>query len=149
MVVHVQTATEQDFEQLVSLFDAYRRFYRQRSDRVGARRFLRARLRRKESIIYLARDGRRAVGFVQVYPSFDSVPLSRVWIVHDLFVNPAVRRRGVGEALLDRVRREATRAGVGRLMLETAVRNRAAQRLYRKLGWQRDAQFNHYLLDLA
>ena len=134
--------------EITLLFDAYRRFYEQRSDRVAARKFLRRRLARNESVVFLAMDGKAAVGFVQLYPSFDSVTMRSVWILYDLFVAPSARRRGVAKLLMKRAWEFAVETGAKRLMLETAVSNRPARKLYESLGWRRDKAFHRYYLDV-
>jgi ribosomal protein S18 acetylase RimI-like enzyme len=134
--------------QVVPLFDAYRRFYKQRSDIAGARKFLRKRLTRDESVVFLAMDGKEAVGFVQLYPTFDSVTMQSVWILYDLYVEPMVRKRGVAKLLMERARRFAKEAKAKGLILETAVDNVAAQKLYEQLGWKRDKAFHRYYLDV-
>ena len=134
--------------QVVPLFDAYRRFYEQRSDIAGARKFLRERLARKESVVFLAMDGEEAVGFVQLYPTFDSVTMQSVWILYDLYVAPMARKRGVAKLLMERARRFAVDAKAKGLILETAVDNVAARKLYEQLGWKRDRAFHRYYLDV-
>ena len=133
---------------LVPLFDAYRRFYVQESDEAGARAFLSERLERGESVIFLALDGSTPVGFTQLYPSFTSVGIRRLWILNDLFVAPEGRRRGVGQALLERARRHGEETGAARLTLTTALDNLAAQSLYEAQGWRRDETFYTYDLPL-
>ena len=135
-------------ELLVPLFDGYRRFYKQGMNMAGARRFLRERLRRDESMIFLALDGRKPVGFVQLYPSFDSVTMRRVWILYDLFVTATARKRGVAKMLMERARRFAIETKAKGLILETAIGNVAAQKLYERLGWKRDMAFHRYYLDV-
>jgi hypothetical protein len=80
------------------LFDAYRQFYRQPPDLAAARAYLAERLARGESRVLLALLGAGAgaspAGFAQLYPSFSSLTLRPVWILYDLFVAPAARRRG-------------------------------------------------------
>jgi ribosomal protein S18 acetylase RimI-like enzyme len=133
---------------VVPLLDAYRQFYKQRSNAPRARRFLRQRLKRDESVIFLAIDGKRAVGFVQLYPSFDSVAMRRTWILYDLFVAPAARKHGVATLLMKRARRLAVDTKAKGLILETAVDNRPARKLYEQLGWKRDTAFHRYCLDV-
>jgi ribosomal protein S18 acetylase RimI-like enzyme len=135
-------------ELLVPLFDAYRRFYKQRTDVAGARKFLSERLTRDESVILLAMDGKRALGFLQAYPSFDSVMMRPVWILSDLFVPPTSRKRGVAKLLMDRARRLAVETKAKGLILETAINNHPAQALYEQLGWKRDTAFHRYYLDV-
>jgi GNAT superfamily N-acetyltransferase len=133
----------------VPLFDAYRQFYGQRSDAAAARAFLSERLEREESVIYLAYTGPNTpVGFMQLYPSFSSVSLKRLWILNDLFVHTDVRRGGVGRALLERARQHAIETGAKGLILSTGVTNKPAQTLYESNGWRREDDFLHYYLFL-
>lgn len=136
----------EELELVLPLFDAYRQFYRQASDLAAGRAFLRARIAREESVIFLARDeDGRPRGFVQLYPAFSSVSLAPRWILNDLYVSPEARRSGVGTALLERAREHAAEAGVKALTLATAEDNATAQALYESRGWKRDG-FYHYVL---
>jgi GNAT superfamily N-acetyltransferase len=135
-------------ELVVPLFDAYRQFYRQRADVEGACNFLRERLSENESVVFLAMDGEKAVGFIQLYPAFDSVVMRRLWILNDLFVVPAARKRGVAKLLMERARQLAVETKAKGLILETAVDNLPAQKLYEQLGWKRDEEFYRYYLNV-
>ena len=135
-------------KQVVLLFDAYRRFYKQGSDIAGAQTFLRKRLARDESVVFLAMDGKEAVGFGQLYPTFDSVTMQSVWILYDLYVAPTARKRGVAKLLMARALRFAKGTKAKGLILETAVGNVVAQKLYEQLGWKRDKAFHRYYLDV-
>ena len=132
--------------QLAPLFDAYRQFYRQPSDLAGAAAFLQQRIERGESLVFLALAGAQAVGFTQLYPCFSSTSMKRLWILNDLFVVPAARRQGVAQALMERARQLGLQSSAEGLMLETAVDNLAAQRLYERLGWKRDEEYFRYAL---
>lgn len=130
-------------ELLAPLFDAYRIFYNQPSDIESARQFLEARLRAGDSVIFLALlDG--PVGFTQLYPSFSSVSLKRLWLLNDLFVAPEVRRKAVASALLLRAQQHARETGAKGLTLQTAHHNHAAQTLYEGHGWKKDTEFLTY-----
>jgi ribosomal protein S18 acetylase RimI-like enzyme len=147
--IRIVRAARADLEDLVPLFDAYRQFYGQRSDSAAARAFLGERLEREESVIYLAYAGPNLpVGFVQLYPSFSSVSLKRLWILNDLFVHTDVRRGGVGRALLERAKQHAIETGAKGLILSTGVTNKPAQTLYESNGWRREDEFLQYYLFL-
>ncbi len=133
-----------DLETLVPLFDAYRVFYAQPSDRGAAREFLAARLSAGESVVFLAFLGGEAVGFTQLYGSFSSVSLRRLWILNDLFVTPEARRKAVAGALLERAQQHARETGAKGLTLQTATDNHSAQALYEAHGWERDTGFLTY-----
>jgi len=146
--VKIVRADASHLKVVVLLFDTYRQFYKQRANPGTARKFLRERLKRDESVIFLAIDGNEAMGFIQLYPSFDSVAMQRIWILYDLFVTPKARRRGVATLLLKRARQLAVDTKAKTLVLETATNNRPAQKLYKELGWKRDVKFYRYLLNL-
>jgi GNAT superfamily N-acetyltransferase len=135
------------------LFDLYRQFYQRPSDLPGARQFLADRLRGQQSVIYLAMDETvtppTAVGFVQLYPSFSSVRMQRIWILNDLFVAESARRRGVGRLLMDAALQLARDTGAVRLALATGKTNHTAKSLYLALGYRIDEVCDHLELPVS
>ena len=145
--IAVRQAVFADVTALVPLFDAYRQFYGQASDPAGAHAFLKERFEHAQSVVFIAAEGDRAVGFTQLYPSYSSVSMARTFILNDLFVTPHCRRKGVGEMLLHAAAAFARNVGAVRLTLSTAVTNAPAQALYESAGWRRDEKF--YVYNLA
>src|SRR5438132_61992 len=95
--IEIARASIRDLDDLVPLFDGYRRFYGQRSDLTAARAYLRDRIERDESVIYLAyTHPREAAGFTQLYPSFSSVSLKPLWILGDRRSDPPCDPRPAG-----------------------------------------------------
>jgi ribosomal protein S18 acetylase RimI-like enzyme len=141
-------ATLDDLDQLAPLFDAYRRFYEQPGDVARASAFLHERLERRESTILVAEDAGQLLGFCQLYPTWCSVAAARIFVLYDLFVDPAARRGGVGRALMRTARDFGREAGAVRLDLTTARDNTRAQALYESEGWQRDDVYLTYNLAL-
>lgn len=139
-MVRIVQAREGDLDRLVPLFRGYFEFYRQRATPSAIRRFIRARLRRRDAVLFLATLDGQPAGIAQLYPTYATLALGRAWILYDLFVTPAARGRGVATALLQR----AQRLPGAELVLETARTNRSAQRLYAKLGWRREREFLVY-----
>lgn len=145
----IRQAAIGDLDSIVPLFDAYRRFYRLPSDPGGARLFLLDRFSNNQSIIFLAlADTGAPIGFTQLYPSFSSGAMARIFILNDLFVAPQARRSGAATALLDGAAAYARDAGAVRLVLSTELTNAAAQAVYEKAGWKRDTLFCTYNLAL-
>jgi GNAT superfamily N-acetyltransferase len=100
MELVIRQATVSDLDGLVPLFDGYRQFYRQASEPDRIRKFLLDRFEHNQSVIFVAVKDGRAVGFTQIYPSFSSGALARIFILNDLFVDPGARLIGTGSALL-------------------------------------------------
>lgn len=147
--IRVRHADRADLDALAALMDAYRSFYGQPPDRRAARDFLEQRLHRGESVLLIASAiAGPALGFTQLYPSFSSVSLGRIFVLNDLFVIPEARRRGVASGLLDAAAAHAREAGALRLSLSTAVDNTAAQTLYSAKGWTRETRFHTFQLAL-
>jgi len=141
--VKVRRAGRADVASLAPLFDAYRQFYGRPSDPAASERFLKERLDHRESVVFVAEENGTPVGFMQLYPIFSSTRLGRVYVLNDLFVPPAARRKGVGGLLLETAREWSDRMGALHLELSTAVDN-PAQRLYEAHGWLPDLEFLHY-----
>ena len=137
-------AEPQDVESVLPLFLGYLEFYKRPGSSTKARKFLRERLKRGESKIFLALLDGEPAGFVQLYPTFASIAMKPAWVLYDLFVLPAARKKGVAHALVKRAQKLGADTGAAELVLETATTNRAAQHLYNKLGWTRDSGFLLY-----
>ena len=142
--ITVRQAVLSDLEALAPLFDGYRQFYGRASDLSAATEFLSARFNHGESVLFIAHEGNKPVGFTQLYPSFSSVSLGRIFVLNDLFVDEHARRKGVASKLVSAAVDYAGSVGAVRVSLSTATTNEAAQTLYQAAGWQRDEQFFVY-----
>jgi GNAT superfamily N-acetyltransferase len=131
----IRRAKKKDIDDLSVLFDKYRIFYKQRSDVDNARSFLKKRMKRKESVIFVAEERDELIGFTQLFPIFSSVSMKRTWLLNDLYVNE--RSRGIGAAtkLLDAAKDFGAETNSKWLLLQTAADNFTAQKVYEKNGW--------------
>ena len=137
----VRQAVLADLEALSALFDQYRQFQGRPADLPACRAFLNARFEHGQSVVFLGEVRGRAAGFAQLYPSFSSTALARVFILNDLFVAPAARRTGLASALLAAVEHHAQAFGACRLSLNVARDNLPAQQLYQTRGWVQDGEY--------
>ncbi len=135
MLIH--RATLDDLSPLAHLFDLYRIFYEQKSDLAAAETFVHERLSLNESVILVAKIDGEYAGFTQLYPSFTSVGMKRIWVLNDLYVHKDFRKKGVGEALIRHTFDYAQKTGRAKVMLETGNDNVQAQALYEKIGFER------------
>lgn len=145
MIPEIKTVTLEHLEIVAALFDAYRVFYQEKSDLERARNFLLERIQNSESVIYIAFDAEKPLGFTQLYPSFSSASTQRIWILNDLYVIPEARGLRVGEKLIERAMRLARDTNAKGVMLETAHTNLSGQKLYERMGFEReDLEFRTY-----
>jgi GNAT superfamily N-acetyltransferase len=142
--ITVRQAVFADLGKLAELFDQYRVFQGKQSDLPAARAFLQARFDHGESVVFMAHEDSVPLGFAQLYPSYSSTALARVFILNDLFIHEKGRRKGVASQLLAAVEGYAWAHGAARVTLNVARDNPSAQALYEARGWSKDAQFFMY-----
>ena len=142
--ITVRQAVLSDLEALAKLFNEYREFQGEKSDLAAGQQFLQARFDHGESVIFVAQDQNLPVGFAQLYPSYSSVSLKRVFVLNDLFVHKSGRRKGVATELLAAVEAYAWSLGAVRVTLNVARTNKSGQVLYEAKGWSQDSQFFMY-----
>ncbi len=144
MTISIRQASPDDADLIAPLFDAYRQFYDQASALDVARIFIRQRLERRESVILVAEDAGRMIGFCQLYPSFCSLEAAPIYTLYDLFVASDARKSGAGRQLMLAAESHARATGAVRLDLTTAKDNLRAQSVYESLDWIRDEVFYTY-----
>lgn len=146
-IVKIDSTDSPLFAEAVILFDEYRKFYQQISDVNLAKEFLLSRVERDESDIFVAvlKDG-CAVGFMQLYRSFSSIGLNKIYILNDLYVDENYRKIGVAKLLLEAAKKFAIEKKAAKLTLSTAKTNIPAQSLYELEGYLKDDEFFCYSL---
>lgn len=141
-------ATIEDLDGIAKLFNSYRMFYKKESNIEEATKYIKERIEKEESVIFVVTNKSEYVGFIQLYPTFSSISMNKSWILNDMFVEENARKLGVGQILLNQVKKFAEESNVKSISLETAPNNYKAQRLYEKNGFEKDMQFLHYSLNL-
>ena len=136
-------------DEVARLFNLYRIFYKQPDDLERAHQFIKGRMEMNESTIFVSDNVDGTLnGFVQLYPSFCSVSTIPILVLYDLFVDPDIRTKGIGRALMNKAREYAQENGFKRLELSTAKDNFIGQSLYKSLGYEVDEEFLHYSLEI-
>jgi len=150
--VRIERLTVDDLDRLTELFEAYREFYECDPAPDRARVYLRDRLEREEAVVLGATRTvgatRTILGFTQLYPTWESLEMGPLFVLYDLFVDPAGRGLGIGRALLDAGVAYAKEQGAVVVMLETSKNNVAAKGLYESAGWKLENEFDTYLYEL-
>jgi GNAT superfamily N-acetyltransferase len=137
----IRRAKKKDIDKLSILFDKYRIFYKQQPDIARAKSFLKKRMKRKESVIFVAEERKELIGFTQLFPIFSSVSMQRTWLLNDLFVNEKARGMGTASQLLNAAKEFGAETKSKWLLLQTAADNFTAQKVYEKNGWVKETDF--------
>lgn len=143
--MNIRKAELSDLRSLAELFDQYRIFYKKESDLVGVEAFLKERIEKNESEIFISfNDEKIMTGFTQLYPLFSSTRMQRFWLLNDLYVNANYRRQGFSVGLIERAKKLCRDSGACGMMLETAKLNNEGNQLYPKTGFELDIDHNYY-----
>jgi ribosomal protein S18 acetylase RimI-like enzyme len=101
-------------------------------------RFLVAQLERVDAVVLVAEDGGGVLGYA--YAGMEGTDWMALrgpaGAIYDLVVDPDRRNRGIGRQLLDRALTALAELGAPRVVLSTAERNAAAQRLFAAAGFR-------------
>ena len=147
-MTEIRKATIGDLKFIVELFDKYRVFYEEESDKEKAEEFIYERLKLNDSKIFVAEtDDRSLVGFVQLYPIFSSTRMQRLWLLNDLFIDREHRGKGISKQLIETSKELCKQTNACGLILETAKTNSVGNELYPKVGFSLDKEHNYYSWD--
>ena len=147
-MVPIGRVTESDLAALLPLVRAYCDFYGVAPSDEALLALSRALIAdpEGEGVQLLARDeAGRTAGFATVYWSWDTLVAARVGVMHDLFVTPEQRGRGIAEALIGACRAECRDHDAVKLGWQTARDNDRARRLYERVGAIEDQCIEYWL----
>ena len=101
-------------------------------------RWLRSQLEKPDVVVLAAEQEEMIVGYAYAsLEGYDYMSLrGPAGVIHDLFVEHERRNQGVGRMLLDAVIAELQGRGADLIVLSTAHRNEAAQRLFAAAGFR-------------
>ena len=92
--------------------------------------------RRDDALTLLAFDGDRAVGLLNAFEGFSTFCCRPLINIHDLYVAPHARNRGLARRMIAELERIARERGCCKLTLEVLSGNAAAHASYRKAGFE-------------
>jgi ribosomal protein S18 acetylase RimI-like enzyme len=105
----------------------------------GYARFLGSQLRDPDAAVLVAEDGGAVIGYV--YAALEPISWKDLrdacGFIHDVVVDARTRRQGIATALLEAAAGWLKERGAPRVVLGTAEKNEAAQRLFARLGFRR------------
>jgi len=101
--------------------------------------FLRGQLEEDDAAVFVAEQDRQVIGYV--FAALEPISWKELreacGFIHDIVVDDPQRRGGVATALMEAAIEWLRGRGAPRVILGTAERNAAAQRLFEKLGFRR------------
>jgi ribosomal protein S18 acetylase RimI-like enzyme len=101
--------------------------------------FLRGQLEEDDAAVFVAEQDRQVIGYV--FAALEPISWKELreacGFIHDIVVDDPQRRGGVATALMEAAIEWLRSRGAPRVILGTAERNAAAQRLFEKLGFRR------------
>ncbi len=143
----IKIATIEDLDLISPLFDAYRQEYDQLSDLNACRDFLKERLINNEFVMLIAINHLEYVGFIQIYPTYSSVSLKKLWVLTDLYVSPPYRKMGIAKRLINDSKKLAQDPDSVGIVIESRISSHSAQRLYDSVGFKKDGEHLYYYLE--
>lgn len=144
----IDPVDERDLPELLALMRAYCDFYAVAPSDEALFDMSRALLAdsEREGIQLIARDGEGGtVGFATVFWSWSTLLGARIGIMNDLYVAPEARGSGLAEALIEACRERCAGHGARELSWQTAKDNLRAQRVYERVGGQREEWLDYSL----
>ena len=140
----VREAKLSDLKNLSVLFNSYRMFYGKKFDLEVAEEFLRSRIEKKDSKIFVCYFNNELSGFVQLYPLFSSTRVSKYWLLNDLYVDVNKRGKGFSKLLIERSKELVIESKACGMMLETEKSNDIGNKLYPSTGFKKNELSNFY-----
>ena len=148
MAIEIRNATRRDLPEIAKLagmlvrqhlaFDA-KRFLFIEDPEAGYAWWFGKELKNAQALILCATLDTRIVGYAyaRLEPKDWNALLDAHGALHDILVDEAARRQGIGKKLLQRVLAELRDRGAPRVVLHTAVQNIAAHKLFESAGFRR------------
>jgi ribosomal protein S18 acetylase RimI-like enzyme len=141
--------TEADLGELLALMRAYCDFYEVTPSDAALLELSRALLAdpHREGLQLLARDdaSREALGFATLFWSWSTTSAGRIGTMHDLYVSPHARGRGLADGLIAACAERCAERGAVSLQWQTAPDNLRAQAVYDRTGGVREPWLNYAL----
>ena len=148
----IEIVTEADLPELLPLMRGYCDFYEvdpSDDDLLAMARALIADPER-EGVQLIARDGDgRAIGFATIFWTWSTLTASRLGVMNDIFLTEGARGSGAAEQLIEACAERCRERGISELDWQTAHDNVRAQKLYDRVGAQRDERWLDYSLAVS
>ena len=147
-MIEILRVGERDLPELLPLMRGYCDFYEVSPSDEALLTLSRALLAdpQREGVQLIARDDDGlAIGFATVYWTWATTSADRIGVMNDLYVAPEGRGSGAAEALIEACRAECAEHGAGKLTWQTALDNERAQKVYDRVGANKEQWLDYWL----
>lgn len=145
----MQRLSEKYIDKCVNVVEEYREFCGFKPSPEETTGFFKNILTENEATTFIAiSEEDEVMGFVNLYPSYSTLALSKIWILNDLGVSRDFKRIGVAQTLIRESIKFAKNTGAIRIELKTDKTNLNAQRLYSEIGFKIDQDNIYYRVPL-
>lgn len=145
----VKKLNEKYIAQLATVVDEYREFCGFKESHTETKIFFQKLLIENNAATFIAVNADdKVMGFINLYPSYSTLSLKKIWILNDLGVSSNFRRLGVANALINQVIEFAKSSGAIRIELKTQKINLNAQKLYSEIGFEIDQNNIYYTVPI-
>ena len=109
MNMKIIKATSKHTKDVGRLFDLYRQFYKYNPELTKSTKYIKERISKKDSTIFVCYQDKEACGFVQLYETFDSLNINKKLILYDLYVKETFRKQRIGRKLMNTAKKFAVK----------------------------------------
>jgi GNAT superfamily N-acetyltransferase len=148
----IELVTESDLDDLLPLMRGYCDFYEVAPSDDALLAMSRTLIAdpEREGLQLIARDDQgEAIGFATVFWTWSTLSASRIGVMNDLFVSEAARGSGAAADLIEACAERCRKRDVTELDWTTAHDNHRAQKLYDRVGAQRDERWLDYSMTVS
>jgi ribosomal protein S18 acetylase RimI-like enzyme len=137
-IIKADLNNKQHQDAVVAMMDAYS------SDPMGdakplsefaRRNLIRGLQEHPTSLVFLTFQNSEPCGIATCFRGFSTFAAMPLINIHDLYIDPRMRSRGIGRMLLDTIEKEAKLTGCCKLTLEVQQSNSRARQVYSNFGF--------------
>ncbi|WP_345232725.1 GNAT family N-acetyltransferase [Olivibacter ginsenosidimutans] len=139
----IRQATMADLAALATVFADYRSISGLAHNLEDGRTFLKERLEKKDSVIFIAIIDDEIVGFTLLFPFFTPAGIKEIWLLNDIYIADEYRHQGVAQSLLSEAVFFSKKTNKSKVYLATKADNVNSQTLFEKFGFRRTNYVNY------
>lgn len=134
MIITIREAQEQDYKELMKLYDAFyngkRNFVSHKEDSFASV------LKDSSSYVFVAEEEGKLIGFITGSSRFVVRYPKQIMQLDELFVSVSHRKKGVGGRLMEAIEEKARDLDCANIYIETHTDNTKAHKLYELHGFK-------------